>query len=217
MKSLDWVGWVTPAAVVAASAAGCGGNVVADGVNGGDGGAGGAGSTTTTSTDTVTSTSTTTNTSSTVTGPGTVCEAVCAKGAQLGCGQPGTCVSDCESTFSQVKQCTGELAAYYQCIVDNATNCDTTPACNDEQDALSLCLQGGSCGPAECGGTGSGGMTECFCNQQCTGYSIEVDCKSNGGTSSCQCLMNGSVVGSCSENPSSFCDPQGGCCAVFFP
>jgi len=57
----------------------------------------------------------------------------------------------------------------------------------------------------------------CDCTETCPGFGdIEVDCTGDPGSAGCECLVDGGLIGSCSQSTSA-CDPPTSCCnAVFF-
>ncbi|MFO0587160.1 MAG: hypothetical protein U0441_06470 [Polyangiaceae bacterium] len=201
--------------------AGCGGNVVLDNPSGSsDGGGGGGGSGGGTTGTTGTTVTTTSGVTTTPTSTSSYCKGVCAAALQYGCftdGDLASCIDSCESLFQDNPKCGGEITALYDCAVQALPSygCDgLEQACPMQMQEYSNCVGG----VTTCGSNGCvGDQYSCSCTGDCNGYTLEVDCKGQPGTSTvdCQCLQDGNYVGSCQDNNLS-CD-MFGCCAAYFP
>ncbi|MFO0550784.1 MAG: hypothetical protein U0271_20490 [Polyangiaceae bacterium] len=209
--------------------AGCGAKVVFSEDGDGNGGAGGAGTGATGaegpgpgpgSTTTNTTTNTTGPGSTVSTGPGTLCDQLCAQFEQ--CVGP-TCLDDCSTIY--VPGCEAQADAYLGCILQFLTpQCDLPPdACFAESQNWDACANGGSCTTQEC----SQGMNGCNCIGECNGQKIQEQCTVGGPPPPggeppppggppppqvfCDCFENGGYIGSCNQFNLD-CSLEGGCC-----
>ncbi len=193
-------------ALVISALVGCGGNVTVETTGGGgDGGSGGAGST---------------GSSTSPPQPAGFCSSICSQAAQYGC-LDGTSVSECAQgclgIFEQYPDCGGQIVALYNCAVqDLANGCDGgTDTCEDEAIAFGDCA--GNVPPSTCG-TGAcsiGDDSTCYCEGECNGSFLQVDCKQDASGVFCSCQMDGQQVGTCNDT-SLTCDVLGGCCSEYF-
>jgi hypothetical protein len=133
----------------------------------------------------------------------------------LGCGEP-SCLEECTQSYAAAPQCVAQLDALAKCVAV-ASSCELTE-CTALLDSYLVCTDGGACGAAECGGTGSsGGQTFCTCSATCNGVDVTTDCTSfGGGEAKCECYINGMVVGACAEPIRLQCEVEASCCTQFF-
>ena len=191
-------------ALVLSTLVGCGGNVTVE-TTGGDGGSGGGGNTGSTSTSPPE--------------PTAFCSSICTQAGQYGC-LDGTSVSECTQgclgIFDQYPDCGGQIVALYNCAVqDLANGCNSgTNACEDEAIAFSDCVSDtpSTCGTDACA---IGDDSACYCEGQCNGSFLQVDCKQDADAVFCSCQIDGQQVGTCNDT-SLTCDVLGGCCSEYF-
>lgn len=153
-----------------------------------------------------------------------LCEQFCADVSDFGCGAGSTCVDDCNDLFAQTpSQCDDELAAYISCYDEKLPQfgCDAANACSDVVSAFADCMSNGAGGAG--GGPGGCGMADCFgssdgscgCKGECFGQIRAVECSPQNGAITCQCSLDGSFLGTCSDSSGS-CDLEASCCSVYF-
>jgi hypothetical protein len=171
------------------------------------------------------STSSSSSTSSGSGDPALDCADACHKLETLMCNLPGG-GSDCNTTCAEqvasfAPECANEVAAYFACLAQNMTTCDFPTVCDGVETALDTCQATNGCSPeGTCfGGGGMNGEMMCGCEETCKGKQYSTDCTTpaGGGTTTCDCLVSGTSVGTCTQMDSNACGVQASCCnAMYF-
>lgn len=184
-------------------AAACGGKVVFDA---GAGGAGGA---------SPTSTSTHAATSGTSSGSGAApCATFCAAEVSAGCAVPASgCEHVCELEQAYAGPCASLAADLRACVVakgfPSAPQCIDFQGCEAQQKTFTACeYPPGGCMASTCVEQ----MGERACSTTCGPHVYASQCKATAPPSACTCLVDGTVVGTCTDELSS----SGECCIALF-
>ncbi len=183
-------------------AAACGGKVVFDA---GAGGAGGA---------SPTSTSTHAATNGTSGSGAAPCATFCAAEVSAGCAVPASgCEHVCEVEQAYAGPCASLAADLRACIVakgfPSAPQCIDFQGCEAQQKTFTACeYPPGGCMPSTC----VDAMGERACSTTCGPHVYASQCKATAPPSACTCLVDGTVVGTCTDELSS----SGECCIALF-
>jgi hypothetical protein len=184
------------------SAVACGGMVVFD-----DGGSGGAGGTGPSGPGSTVGPGTSTSTISTSSGPSSTCEYFCDRLA--GCLGPEDCGEACANAY--VPGCEAEADAYLRCIADAVTlpGCSYQGGCEGFDAAYQACVgTGPGCSEGRC----FVGGNQCGCDAVCQGLQVSNRCATSpNGNTSCECFVEDSFVGSCSQSFAD-CSVEASCC-----
>ena len=150
-----------------------------------------------------------------------ICDDYCLKLQELGCYTGSDCPDKCVAGIDDAGMgCSSEATAYMACFVEHGTTCDGIPAlCNDELDAVYAC----GCQPTTCTSREGGNSNTCSCDRTCGGGDLLLDasCTTTAMGSTCDCSINGEVVGTCTgpevwpESYDEACDLKKGCCAPY--
>lgn len=133
--------------------------------------------------------------------------------------QVGDCTDFCTLIYKDAgPECADELDAMFGCWLPLAATCSEEPpaACQAEVDAFEACQEAFGCGPSTCSGGGGPDGEACSCSQECAMKTYDTACSIDASGSSCECKLNGMVVGTCQGMTSGECSIQDGCCAQFF-
>jgi hypothetical protein len=189
--------------------AGCSGDVNS---TGGEGGSGSASS----------SAASTGTMNPTAGGPET-CADICHKLETNNCGAPpqGDCTAFCQDQFEKAGECADELGALYACWLPFAVDCpdEPPPECQSEESAFEACDAIHGCGDTQCSaGQGPNGVEECGCKQTCAMKDLETSCKADpmAMKSTCDCLVDGTSIGTCEGGAELSCGIEGSCCEALF-
>jgi len=147
-----------------------------------------------------------------------ICATYCEQAVAEGCGanlEP-SCLEYCEQQAINVGACAKEYLDLAACLSDNANVCglELPPSCVAAREAFWLCLFPGLCDEksGQCEVKLDGG---CECVLDCGGI-VEAHCDGKPNAT-CSCLLDGKVVGTCQEPPSTgYCQLTTGCCAGVF-
>lgn len=185
-------------------------------VNEGSGGSGSASS----------AVSTTGSTSSTGGGDGKqACADLCHAREVNNCGGPlGDCNTDCDAQFASIPaECVDELGAVFTCnlpFFENGACPEEAPSeCASVEEAFQACEEANGCVGDECyNAAGRNGDMECGCSMTCQKKLYATSCKTTNGSSSCDCMVEGTSVGTCipEAGAGEMCSVDSGCCNTYF-
>jgi hypothetical protein len=138
------------------------------------------------------------------------------------CGQTGTCESYCEKLFQDVPpECMDEFIGWATCELAFQQTTTMPPNCTGqfECDILSVyrCIEDYGCvkPPPRCDPDSS---AECNCRETCQHIYYQAVCRPDGMTSTCDCFIESTAVGTCDGGPYPYCkrEVNEGCCNQFF-
>ena len=121
--------------------------------------------------------------------------------------QLGECTEYCGTVFGQIgPECADEGDAVFSCWLPSASMCLNEPPaeCQSKVDAMEACQDMYGCGPTECG-----------CSQTCAMTERTTACTQDANGISCECSVNGAMVGTC-QGTELECGIEESCCAMFF-
>lgn len=136
---------------------------------------------------------------------GDLCRAVCPA-----CSEPG-CVEDCMDQFFGFG-CDSFAGKVLTCFADglDPDSCAFTTNCEAEVDDWTQCPMN------QCSDGCSLADQDCSCLRQCDEQEFQMNCTMVAdGQASCECIINGGVLTSCTETHLA-CDLDFGCCATAF-
>jgi len=131
-------------------------------------------------------------------------------------GQLGDCTMYCDDLFEEAgTECADEAGKFFECMLPLASSCPTEQPmeCADEEEAVEACFKANTCA-GECNeSNGPDGASSCGCTETCQGKDYETQCDTPaGGMTTCQCLVEGSVVGTCTNATAAACGVKESCC-----
>jgi hypothetical protein len=142
---------------------------------------------------------------------GDPCAAVCAREQALGCAAEATCLTTCQQVLASGHGCAAEIRAYYACYAEHSaalSHCTSMPdPCVVPFGNLLLCVEG-HCSTAAC----THEEDVCSCPALCDDRAVRSVCVG----ADCTCMLDGAVVGTCTDASIPICGLKESCCTVLY-